>query len=148
MMEYPELSSMTPDATGLTDAPPGEAAAEEPETATPGTETATTTVAVRARGRFRREFDETRFEFTFAGDTLREFVGALLGERPELADRLIGETRRGDDAGWTDLQDDLAEGKRPFVHVMINGTFNEYCGSADAELTDGDRVELVEPLTC
>jgi molybdopterin converting factor small subunit len=143
---------MTPNATGLTHSRPGGEVAAEPA------EPATTTVAVRARGRFRREFDDTRFEFTFTGDTLREFVGALLAERPELADRLIGETRREDgttagstredDAGWTDLQDDLAEGKRPFVRVMIDGTFNEYRGGADAELTDGDRVELVEPLTC
>lgn len=144
MMGRLRCPDMTPDATGLTDGPPGggeETAAEE-EAAT------TTTVAVRARGRFRREFDDRRFEFTFAGDTLREFVGTLLGERPELADRLIGETRREDDAGWTDLQDDTTEGKRPFVRVMIDGTFNEYRGGADAELTDGDRVELVEPLTC
>ncbi|WP_276260781.1 MoaD/ThiS family protein [Haloglomus litoreum] len=137
---------MTSDATGLSGGPP---ASEARETAPEGAEAATTTtVSVRACGRFRREFDDPRFEFTFTGDTLREFVGALLGARPELADRLIGETRREDDAGWTDLQDDMAEGKRPFVRVMIDGTFNEYRGGADAELDDGDRVELVEPLTC
>ncbi|WP_254830097.1 MoaD/ThiS family protein [Haloglomus salinum] len=133
---------MTPNATGLTDTPPGAEAPAE------GTTTAqTTTVDVRACGRFRRQFDENRFEFTFEGDTLREFVGALLGERPELADLLIGETRHEDDAGWTDIRDDLGAGKRPFVRVMVNGTFNEYRGGAEAELSDGDRIELVEPLT-
>jgi molybdopterin converting factor small subunit len=29
----------------------------------------------------------------------------------------------------------------------VNGTFNEYLDGADTELSDGDRVELVEPLT-
>jgi len=130
---------MTPNATGLAEStPPAEQSADESEQ---------TTVAVRARGRFRRQFDDQRFEFTFEGTILREFVGALLGSRPELADLLIGETRADDDAGWTDLRDDTPEGKRPFVRVMINGTFNEYYGGADADLTDGDRVELVEPLT-
>lgn len=143
MVEYSLPYDMTSNATGLTGAPPGAEAAAEATTAAQ-----TTTVEVCACGRFRREFDENRFEYTFEGNTLREFVGALLGERPELADLLIGETRREDEAGWTDLQDDLAEGKRPFVRVMINGTFNEYRGGADAELSDGDRVELVEPLTC
>lgn len=143
MCERSQRKYMTPNATGPTGALPGAEAEAEETTAAP-----TTTVEVHACGRFRREFDETRFEFTFEGDTLRDFVGALLGKRPELADRLIGETRREDDAGWTGLQDDLAEGKRPFVRAMINGTFNEYHGGAGAELSDGDRVELVEPLTC
>lgn len=134
---------MTPDAASLSDTPPADA---REETATETTQT--TTVDVRAVGRFRRRFDETRFEFTFEGDTLREFVGALLAEHPGIADLLIGETRRNDDAGWTDLQDEVGEDRRPFVRAMIDGTFNEYRGGAEAELSDGDRVELVEPLTC
>lgn len=132
---------MTPNATGLAEpTSPVEGAADEADAEQ-------TTVSVRARGRFRRQFDDRRFEFTFEGTTLREFVGALLGDRPELADLLVGETRADDDAGWTDLQDEHSDDTRPFVRVMINGTFNEYRGGADAELSDGDRVELVEPLT-
>jgi molybdopterin converting factor small subunit len=134
---------MTPDAASIPDTPPVGA---RDGTATEATRT--TTVDVRAVGRFRRRFDGTRFEFTFEGERLREFVGALLGEHPHIADLLIGETRRDDDAGWPDLQDDSSEAHRPFVRVMINGTFNEYRGGAEAELSDGDRVELVEPLTC
>lgn len=137
---------MTSDTGGLEEATGGTETA--PEQTAGESDQETTTVVVRARGRFRREFDDRRFEFTFEGDTLREFVGALLGERPDLADRLVGETRRDDEAGWTELQDDFGEGKRPFVRIMINGTFNEYRGGAAAELSDGDRIELVEPLTC
>lgn len=132
---------MTPDAVNRSDIPP---AGTQEETTT---ETTRTTVRIRACGRFRRRFDETRFEFTFEGERLRGFLGALLAEHPDIADLLIGETQRGDDAGWTDLQDDIDEEHRPFVRIMINGTFNEYRGGAEAELSDGDRVELVEPLT-
>jgi molybdopterin converting factor small subunit len=106
-----------------------------------------TTVRLRACGRFRRPFDEPRTEFTFEGDSLREFVGALLGRRPELTDLLVGETDRGEDAGWTELRDATGDAGRPFVRVMVNGTFNECLDGADTELSDGDRVELVEPLT-
>jgi molybdopterin converting factor small subunit len=133
---------MTPNPTGLTEPPD---AAQRPETGEP---TDRTTVSVRACGRFRRRFDDSRFEFTFEGETLRAFVGAFLARHPDVSELLVGETRREDDAGWTDLQDDVGEESRPFVRVMINGTFNEYCGGADAQLADGDRIELVEPLTC
>lgn len=138
---------MTPDASGLDAEPPTTDRGAE-QTADESGPAPTTTVVVRACGRFRRRFDDDRFEFTFEGETLREFVGALLGERPDLADLLIGETRRDDDAGWTDLRDDFGGDERPFVRIMINGTFNEYRGGAAAELSDGDRIELVEPLTC
>lgn len=107
-----------------------------------------TTVQVRAVGKFRHDLDEERFEFGFRGDTLRAFVGAFLAEYPELSERLVGGTRRDDDAGWTELPDTAGDRTRPYVRIMVNGTFNEFLDGADTGLEPGDRVELVYPLCC
>ena len=120
------------------------------EAGTAGTDPATdsTTVEVRAVGQVRRDLPKETFEFSFQGDTLRAFVGALLAEHPELTDRLVGETRRDDDAGWTELRDTTDGRTRPYVRAMVNGTFNEFLDGADTTLEPGDRVELVYPLCC
>lgn len=126
-------------------APPSGQSAPTPDT-DDGSEP--TTVDVRAVGKLRHELDEERFEFTFQGDTLREFVGAILAVHPGLEDHLVGETRRDDGGGWTDLRDDGEGRTRPYVRAMVNGTFNEFLDGADTDLAAGDEVELVYPLCC
>jgi molybdopterin converting factor small subunit len=145
-----ERSATAPDAgtEAAMDADTRSEAGRGAGTAATAPATETTTVEVRAVGQLRHDFPEERFEFSFQGDTLRAFVGALLAEHPELADRLVGETRREDDAGWTELRDGTDDRTRPYVRAMVNGTFNEFLEGADTALEPGDEVELVYPLCC
>lgn len=118
---------------------------------------ATTTVDVKATGHVRTALDEHRFEFTFEGSTLREFLGVFL-EEYDVADLLIAETEAEASAeGWARLPDldalpgrwvDNPEGEqtRPYARVLVNGRFNELLDGFDTELEDGDRVALVNPF--
>ncbi|MFC6938682.1 MoaD/ThiS family protein [Salinirubellus sp. GCM10025818] len=119
--------------------------------------TATTTVDVKATGHVRTALSEHRFEFTFEGSTLREFLEAFLAEY-DVADLLIAETEaEASTEGWARVPDldalpgrwvDNPEGEqtRPYARVLVNGRFNELLDGFDTELEDGDRVALVNPF--
>ena len=118
---------------------------------------ATTTVDVKATGHVRRALDgEHRFEFTFEGNTLREFLEAFFAEHPDLAEMLIAETEaEATTRGWAKLPADLpgtwkknpeGEQTRSYARVLVNGKFNEHLGGFDTELTGDDRVALVYPF--
>lgn len=122
----------------------------------PGTR-AVTTVDVKATGHVRTALGEHRFEFTFEGSTLREFLEAFLAEH-DVADLLIAETEaEGSTRGWARSPDvDALAGRwvanpegertRPYARVLVNGRFNELLDGFDTELEDGDRVALVNPF--
>jgi molybdopterin converting factor small subunit len=120
-----------------------------------GEQAVATTVDVKATGHVRRELGEHRFDYTFEGNTLREFLDALFGEHPELKEMLVAETEaEASTEGWVDIDDlpgDWAknpegEQTRPYVRVVVNGTFNEHLDGFDTELEDGDRVALMFPF--
>lgn len=114
-----------------------------------------TTVEVRCTGHIRRAVENHRFEFTFTGTCLREFLDAFFAEY-DVKDLLIAETE--DEAttdGWANLPEDLpgtwkknAEGEqtRTYARVAVNGQFNEHLDGLDTELRDGDRVALMYPF--
>lgn len=121
---------------------------------TDGTEATQTTVEVRATGHVRDAIGTPSFEYTFEGDTLREFLDALF-EEYDVKDLLIAETE--DEAqthGWASVEDPPGtwrknpegEQSRAFARVLVNGQFNENLAGFDTELRDGDRVALVKPF--
>jgi molybdopterin converting factor small subunit len=117
----------------------------------------TTTVDVKATGHVRTALGRHRFEFTFEGSTLREFLEAFL-EEYDVADLLIAETEAGASTrGWAKLPDTAelpgrwvtnpaGEQTRPYARVLVDGRFNELLDGFDTELQDGDRVALVNPF--
>lgn len=115
----------------------------------------TTTVDVKATGHVRRELGKHRFDYTFEGETLREFLDALFAEYPALKEMLVAETEaEASTDGWVQVEElpgDWAknpegEQTRPYVRVVVNGTFNEHLDGFDTELEDGDRVALMFPF--
>ena len=116
-----------------------------------------TTVEVKATGHVRTALDEHRFEFTFEGETLREFLEAFFAEHPALEEMLIAHTEEEATAhGWAPLDvEDLpgswrknpeGEQTRPYARVLVNGRYNENVDGFDTRLKDGDRVALVYPF--
>lgn len=115
-----------------------------------------TTVTVRCTGHVRMELGRSGFEFTFQGDTLREFLAALFEEYPQLEGMLIAETEaEATHRGWAPVPDELPgtwsknpEGEQTvaYARVLVNGRFNENEQGFDTELADGDRVSLVYPF--
>lgn len=115
-----------------------------------------TTVTVRCTGHVRTELGTLGFEFTFEGDTLREFLAALFEEYPRLDDMLVAETEaEATHRGWAPAPDELPgtwtknpEGEQTvaYARVLVNGRFNENERGFDTRLSDGDRVSLVYPF--
>ncbi|GAA0204526.1 MoaD/ThiS family protein [Halobaculum roseum] len=118
-------------------------------------ERAVTTVEVKGTGRLYDALPEHRFEYSFEGTTLREFLEAFLDEH-DVAEFLIAETPEEEVAhGWApapeELPDDFTanpEGDRTraYARIAINGRFNEHLDGFDTELEDGDRVALMYPF--
>jgi len=116
---------------------------------------AETTVEVRCTGHVRTEIGKHRFEYTFEGATLREFLAAFF-EEYDVADMLIAETEaEAATNGWVPTDGDPpgtwkknpeGEQTRAFARVAINGQFNEHLDGLDTELEDGDRVALMYPF--
>jgi molybdopterin converting factor small subunit len=115
-----------------------------------------TTVEVRCTGHVRTEIGEARLEFTFEGNTLREFLAAFF-EKYNVKDMLIAETEEeATTKGWAPEMEDLpgenyaknpeGEQTRVYARVVINGTFNEHLDGLDTELQDDDRVGLIYPF--
>ena len=115
-----------------------------------------TTVTVRCTGHVRTELGEYEFEYTFTGDTLREFLDELFAEYPELQDMLIAETEAdATHSGWAPTPEELpgtwtknpvGEQTIAYARILVNGHFNENEQGFDTALEDGDRVALVYPF--
>lgn len=125
-----------------------------------GTESGTaevrqTTVDVKCTGNVRRRLGEHRFDYTFEGRTLREFLDAFFDDH-DVADLLMAETEADATAhGWAPAPDELpgtwrknpeGEQTRAYARILVDGTFNEHLDGLDTELTDGDRVALMQPF--
>jgi molybdopterin converting factor small subunit len=117
---------------------------------------AETTVTVKCTGHVRTEIGDHRFEYTFEGDTLREFLDAFFAEY-DVADMLIAETEaEATTRGWAPVdEDDLpgtwsknpeGEQTRAYARVCVNGRFNEHLDGLDTEPSQGDRVALIYPF--
>jgi len=116
----------------------------------------TTTVNVRCTGHVRTEVGEPRLEYTFEGETLREFLAAFFREY-DVREMLIAETEsEATTAGWApDLEalpgenyakNPEGEQTRRYARVSVRGTFNEHLDGLDTELGDGDPVALMYPF--
>jgi len=114
----------------------------------------TTTVEVRPTGHVRTEIGEPRVEFTFEGETLREFLEQFF-EAHDVRDLVMAET--DDDAateGWATVEsppgewaaNPPGERTRTYARVVVDGTFNEHLDGLDTELEDGARVALLYPF--
>ncbi len=113
------------------------------------------TVEVVCTGHVRDAVGESRFEFAFEGETLREFLGAFFEEYP-VEELLIAETEAEATAhGWAPAPETLpgtwrknpeGEQTRTYARVLVNGRFNENLEGFDTELEEGDRVALVYPF--
>lgn len=130
------------------------ASSEQPDVETD--EQVTTTVTVRCTGHVRTELGTHEFPFTFAGDTLREFLAALFEEHPGLEELLIAETEaESTHRGWATPPEDLPgtwvknpEGEQTvaYARILVNGRFNEQQEGFDTALAENDRVALVYPF--
>jgi molybdopterin converting factor small subunit len=131
-------ATRTPDATAATDTK------------------AETTVTVKCTGHVRTEIGEHRFDYTFTGDTLREFLQAFF-EEYDVADMLIAETEaEATTRGWAPVDAENLPGTwsknpegeqtRAYARVCVNGHFNENLDGLDTELEAGDRVALIYPF--
>lgn len=120
------------------------------------TDTIQTTVTVKPTGHVRTAIGEPRLDFTFEGDTLREFLVAFF-EEYDVEDMLIAETEEdASTAGWANYPGDELPGTwrknpegeqtRAYARVVVNGQFNEHLDGLDTELDDGDRVALMYPF--
>ncbi|WP_255198759.1 MoaD/ThiS family protein [Halorarius litoreus] len=116
----------------------------------------TTTVDVKATGNVRRALDEHRFDFTFEGTTLREFLDAFFAEYG-CADLILATDDNDRTKGWARypgegtppgrwVANPEGERTRRYARVLINGKFNELLDGFDTELEDGDRIALMQPF--
>ncbi|MDX1744791.1 MAG: MoaD/ThiS family protein [Halobacteriales archaeon] len=114
-----------------------------------------TTVEVRMTGHVRRIVGTGSLSFAFEGRTLREFLEAFFAEY-DVKDMILAETEADATApGWAPRPARLpgawrknpeGDQTRPYVRVVVNGTFNEHLDGLDTVLEDGDRVALVYPF--
>ncbi|TYL36352.1 pterin cluster protein [Natronococcus pandeyae] len=124
---------------------------------TQSTQTAatTTTVDVHCTGHVRTAIGKHRFEFTFEGETLADFLETFF-EEYDVEDLLIAETEAESTArGWAKAPEELpgtwrknpeGEQTRAYARICINGRFNEHDDGFATKLEDGDRVALMYPF--
>jgi molybdopterin converting factor small subunit len=108
-------------------------------------DTVQTTVTVKPTGHVRTAIGEPRLDFTFEGDTLREFLAAFFDEY-DVEDMLIAETEADASTEGTWRKNPEGEQTRAYARVVVNGQFNEHLDGLDTELDDGDRVALMYPF--
>lgn len=115
-----------------------------------------TTVEVRCTGHVRSAVGTGKMEFTFEGETLREFLADFFAAY-DVREMIIAETEAEATArGWAPTPENLpgdnwaknpeGEQTRKFARVTVNGRFNEQLDGLDTELDDGDRVALIYPF--
>ena len=126
-------------------------AAHESAVGDPSTET---TVEVRCTGHVRDAVRTGRLEFTFAGETLREFLDAFF-DTYDVRELIMAD---GEEAtrGWAPAPNPLpgrnwrknpaGDQTRPYARVVVNGRFNEHLDGLETKLVDGDRVALMYPF--
>jgi len=85
-----------------------------------------THVTLKFTSHFRARVGQSQTEFAFEGDTLKEFIPAVL-QRYDIADLLL--------AGSYKL--------KPYVRVAINGRFSHTTGGWGAHIPDGAMVVLI-----
>ena len=122
---------------------------------TPHSTRATTTVDVRCTGLVRDAVGTHHLEFTFEGETLRDFLESFFDEY-DVRDLLIAETEADATArGWAPTPEELpgtwrknpeGEQTRSYARICINGRFNEHYSGFDTRLEAGDRVALMNPF--
>lgn len=93
--------------------------------------------------------------FPFAGDTLREFLGAFF-EDYDVQDLIIAVSDLDRAAqGWATPPEELpgvwrkdpsGERTRRYARVTVNGVFNEHLDGLDRTFADDDRVGLLSPF--
>lgn len=118
-------------------------------------QTEETTVTVKCTGRVRDAVGTPSMDYSFAGNTLADFLDAFL-EEYDVADLLLASEEADASApGWAPVPDSLPgtwnknpddEQVRRFARVLVNGRFNEHLEGFDTQLTDGDRVSLMYPF--
>lgn len=115
-----------------------------------------TTVEVRCTGHVRSAVGTGKMEFTFEGETLREFLADFFAAY-DVREMIIADTEAEATArGWAPTPENLpgdnwaknpeGEQTRKFARVTVNGRFNEQLDGLDTELDDGDRVALIYPF--
>lgn len=114
-----------------------------------------TTVDVVCTGHVRTAIGDHRFEYTFDGKTLRDFLEAFFDDY-DVESLLIAETEDEATAhGWAPKPDELpgtwrknpeGDQTRAYARICINGRFNEHANGFDTVLEDGDRVALMKPF--
>ncbi len=114
-----------------------------------------TTVEVRCTGHVRAAVGTGKLEFTFAGETLREFLEVFFAEYA-VRDMILAESEEAATApGWAPAPDELpgswrknpeGEQTRKYVRVTVNGVFNEHLEGLDTPIHDGDRIALMYPF--
>ncbi|MFC7199204.1 MoaD/ThiS family protein [Halospeciosus flavus] len=120
------------------------------------TEGEETTVEVRCTGHVRSAVGTGKMEFTFEGETLREFLADFFAAY-DVREMIIADTEAEATArGWAPTPENLpgdnwaknpeGEQTRKFARVTVNGRFNEQLDGLDTELNDGDRVALIYPF--
>lgn len=118
-------------------------------------ELAETTVEVRCTGHVRAAVGTGKLEFTFEGDTLREFLAAFFADY-DVRDMILADTEAAATApGWAPAPEELpgpwrknpeGEQTRKYVRVTVNGVFNEHLEGLDTPIHDGDRIALMYPF--
>jgi len=118
---------------------------------------AETTVEVRCTGHVRDAVGEGRFDFSFDGTTLGDFLESFCGTY-DVKELLLAETEEeASTEGWAPGPDPEelpgtweknpdGEQTRCYARVTVGGTFNEHLEGMDTELDDGDRVGLMYPF--
>ncbi|MFW6458409.1 MAG: MoaD/ThiS family protein [Halodesulfurarchaeum sp.] len=125
------------------------------ETASAEAELQTTTVTVRCTGHIYDAVGRLRFEYTFDGETLADFLAAFFDEYPVEELVLASEASEEATSGWAEPPETLpgtwnrnpeGERVRRYARVTVNGRFNEHLDGFRTRLADGDRIGLLYPF--
>ncbi len=115
----------------------------------------TTTVTVRCTGHIYDAVGDSRFEYTFPGETLSDFLSAFFEDYAVEDLVLAGEQNEEVASGWAEPPEELpgtwnqnpeGERVRRYARVTVNGRFNEHFDGFRTKLAEGDRIGLMYPF--